>query len=138
MQNMAWKENTKPHLSENIGSEQRGERPVRVRDAERRGGWGPGTFGRGEAMTGRLDVSTALAPALAQSREGQGQACGILYIRGGLPSLWPRRSPGAGLKQKRAVEQRGCAWGPVVPVDTYLLLQKGVHWQGTGCGCCRD
>ena len=90
---MAWKENTKPHLSENIGSEQRGDRAVRVRDGERRGGWGPGTLGRGQAMTGRLDVSTALAPTLARSRKGQGQACGIPYLRGGLALLWPSKEP---------------------------------------------
>lgn len=42
MQNMPWKENTKPHLSGNIGSEQRGDRAERVRNG---GGVGWGRRG---------------------------------------------------------------------------------------------
>lgn len=39
---MPWKENTKPHLSENIGSEQRGDRSVRGRGRV----WGLGARAR--------------------------------------------------------------------------------------------
>lgn len=54
MQNMPWKENTKPHLSENVGSEQRGDKAVRARKGERGGGAG-GSGTSGEARP-RLDA----------------------------------------------------------------------------------
>lgn len=52
MQNMPWKENTKPHLSGNIGSEQRGDRAVSVRNGGKARGLGAGTLHGDSARTG--------------------------------------------------------------------------------------
>lgn len=63
---MTWKENPKPHLSRNIGSEQRGDRAVRVREG---GGRLGGPLRRSLCEDEGLDVSTALIPTLARPRE---------------------------------------------------------------------
>lgn len=112
---MAWKENTKPHQSENIGSEQRGDSSERQRPGEARR-LGAGPFGRGSAMTGRLDVSTARAPAPARATHTS--SC-IFQV--GSPFFGLQGAQAQDLCEG-AAEQWGCAWGPVVPGDARLLL----------------
>ena len=99
MQNMPWKENTKPHLSENVGSEQRGDKAVRVRKGERCGGGGLRHDWGGQTTAGRLDDSTD--PTLEQSRGGwRLSPAGSRISVVSAPFPGPQTKPWAGLEQK--------------------------------------
>lgn len=77
MQNMPWKENTKPHLSKTIGSEQRDDRAVRV-------GGGGGTLAEARQ---RLDAwmfhspGSDSGPAREGQRPGQAGSCMSTWAR---------------------------------------------------------
>lgn len=108
MQKMPWKENTQPHLSENIGSEQRGDRAVRVGRGEL---WGGGGWGLGKGWASRSFHSPSSDRAGPEALRGGSRLS--------VPSpCWaasagPRRSPGAGRGGGRspfcpALISRGC------------------------------
>lgn len=72
-------------------------------------------------MTGRLDVSTARAPAPAGSRKARATHPASCILQVGSPFFGLQGAQAQDLSEG-AAEQWGCAWGPVVPGDARLLL----------------
>lgn len=117
VQNMPWKENTKPHLSENIGSEQRGDRIVREKGRGESWHPSPRHARPRRVMTGLLGISIGSpSSTLAQSREGQGPSMlGSCVSAVCSPFTGPQSSSSAGCKQRfhRAME---LCWDHIIPV----------------------
>ena len=108
MQNMPWKENMKPHLSENLGSEQRGEKAVSL-EGGALWGWGA------PARLGGRTRGVSTDPSPEQGRAGQrlspaGSCTSVVSA----PFTGPQTKLGAGPEQKWD-RPWSWAWAHTVP-----------------------